>query len=244
MNKQQADELIVKYLPKIYGFAVKKSFSFQEAEELSSDIVLDVYLSLLSADEIVNMDGYVWRISEHVYSKFVSSKKKREGISINGMDILADVAISDEDSEAAEAEIDVLRREIAFLTQTRRKIVYSFYYENQPISAIAKQIGIPEGTVKWHLNKARNDLKEGFIMERKIGKLGIKPIQANSYGHSGWTGSNRGPEHYLGNKLNLNIVYSVYYDPKTLVEIAEELGVTPVYIEDAVGELEANGFLV
>ena len=241
MNKQQADELIVQYLPKIYGFAFKKAFSYEEAEELSSDIVAEVYLSLLSSKEIYNVDGYVWRISEHVYSKFVSSKKKNEGISINGMDFPDDTSIWDEDSKN---ELDLLRREIAFLTQTRRKIIYSFYYENKPISAISKETGIPEGTVKWHLNKARNDLKEGFCMERKIGKLGIKPIEANSFGHSGNPGKNGGPEYYLGNKLNLNIVYSVYHHPKTLPEIAEELGVTPVYIEDTVKELEDNGFLV
>ena len=241
MNKQQADELIVQYLPKIYGFAMKKSFSYQEAEELSSDIVAEVYLSMLSAKEIVNIDGYVWRISEHVYSKFVSSKKKREGISIDGMDFPDDTSVWDDD---VDSELDLLRREIAFLTQTRRKIVYSFYYENKTISTITEEMGIPEGTVKWHLNKARNDLKEGFIMERKIGKLGIKPIEATGFGHGGNPGSNNGPEYYLGNKLNLNIVYSVYHSPKTLTEIAEELGVTPVYIEDTVAELVANGFLV
>ena len=241
MNKQQADELIVAYLPKIYGFAMKKAFSFAEAEELSSDIVTEIYLSLLSAREIYNLDGYVWRICEHVYSKFVSSKKKREGISIDGMDLPDDTPLWEENPEE---ELTLLRREIAFLTQTRRKIIYSFYYENKSISMIAKEIDIPEGTVKWHLNKARNDLKEGFTMERKIGKLGIKPIEAKSFGHGGNPGGNGGPEYYLGNKLNLNIVYSVYHSPKTMVEIAEELGLTPVYIEDTVKELEANGFLV
>ena len=220
---------------------MKKTFSYQEAEELSSDIVEEVYLSLLSAEEIFNLDGYVWRISEHVYSKFVSSKKKMEGISIDGMDFLDGTDVFEED---VEPELDLLRREIAFLTQTRRKIVYSFYYEDKPIAVISKKMGIPEGTVKWHLNKARNDLKEGFIMERKIGKLGMKPVEAIGFGHGGNPGRNSGPEHYLGNKLNLNIVYSVYHTPKTMVEIAEELGVTPVYIEDAVAELEANGFLV
>ncbi len=241
MNKHQVDKLIVEYLPKIYGFAIKRAFTYEEAEELSSDIVAEVYLSLLSAKEIINMDGYVWRISEHVYSKFVSHKKNREGISIDGMDIPDHTPIWDADSEA---EIDLLRREIAFLTHSRRKIIYSFYYENKPISTIAKEMNSPEGTVKWHLNKARNDLKEGFIMERKIGKLGIKPIEAIGFGHGGNPGNNEGPDHYLGNKTNLNIVYSVYRTPKTITQIAEELGVTPVYIEDAVKELEDNGFLV
>ncbi len=241
MNKQQADGLIVKYLPKIYGFAMKKAFSFEEAEDLCSDIVSEVYLSLLSANEILNMDAYVWRISEHVYSKFVSSKKRRAGISLDGVDIADDSPDLDDESRA---ELELLRREIAFLTLTRREIVYSFYYENKPVSLIAKEMKIPEGTVKWHLSKARGDLKEGFTMERKIGNLGIKPIEAVSFGHSGNPGNNGGPEHYLGNKLNLNIVYSVYHAPKTVVEIAEELGVTPVYLEDNVKELEANGFLV
>lgn len=67
-------------------------------------------------------------------------------------------------------------------------------------------------------------------MERKIGKLGLSPIVASSIGHSGQPGSQGGPEHYLGDKLNLNIVYSVYHSPKTKEEIAEELGVTLVYI--------------
>lgn len=81
-------------------------------------------------------------------------------------------------------------------------------------------------------------------MERKIGKLGLDPITAVGYGHSGHTGENSGPEYYLGDKLNLNIVYSVYFEPKTAEEIAEELGVTLVFIEDRIALLEGNGFLV
>ena len=142
MDKQKADKLITEYLPKIYGFAMKKAFSYSEAEELSSCIVTEVYSSLLSSCEILNLDGYVWRISEHVYSRFVSSKKKYEGVSINGMDIPDNKPILDEDLEA---EIDLLRREIAFLTKTRRKIVYSFYYQNRSISSISKEMDIPVG---------------------------------------------------------------------------------------------------
>lgn len=81
-------------------------------------------------------------------------------------------------------------------------------------------------------------------MERKIGKLGMKPIKATSIGHSGDPGPNGGPEYYLNDSLNLNIVYSVYYTPRTKNEIAEELGVAPVFIEDKIELLESNGFLV
>lgn len=240
MIKQKADALITEYLPKIYGFAVSKSFGYGEAEDLCSDIVNELYRSLLAAGKIYNIDGYVWRISAHVYSKFVSSKKQHQGISIDGMDIpFHDEYFSDEDEELLR-----LRREISFLSKVRREIVYSYYYENKSITAISSAMKLPVGTVKWHLNKARNDLKEGFVMERKIGKLGLKPIKATDFGHSGNPGANGGPEFYLGDSLNLNIVYSVYRNPKTTEEIAEELGATPVLIEEKIDFLESNGFLV
>ena len=42
MDKQQADKLITEYFQKIYGFAVSKSFSYAEAEDLCGDIVQEV----------------------------------------------------------------------------------------------------------------------------------------------------------------------------------------------------------
>lgn len=244
MNKQKADSIITEFLPKIYGFAMKKSFSYDEAEDLSGDIIQEVYLTLLSTEEIFNPEGYIWRICTHVYAKYVTRKKRHQGVSIDGMEIPFYEAY-DSLFEGAGADIARLRREIAFLTKSRREIIYMFYYENRTISCIADCLNMPEGTVKWHLNKARNELKEGFTMERKTGTLGISPVTAAELGHSGTPDTDgRDTEKYLGDKLNLNIVYSVYYEPRNLEEISEELGVTPVFLEDKVNFLEANGFLV
>ena len=75
-------------------------------------------------------------------------------------------------------------------------------------------------------------------MERKIGKLGLSPVTALGFGHSGNPGSNAGPEFYLGNKLNLNVVYSVHHQPRAAEEIAKELGMTPVFLQDRIDFLE------
>ena len=42
MEKQEADKIIAEYLQKLYGFAIKKSYSYEEAEELCSEIILEV----------------------------------------------------------------------------------------------------------------------------------------------------------------------------------------------------------
>ena len=237
MEKQKADKIITDYLNKIYGFAIKKSYSYDEAEDLCSEIILEVYSSLLKSDEIFNIEGYIWRISEYTYAKYVSSKKKHQGVSIDEMQIpYYDDYFTDDPDE------DALRmcREVAFLTQKRRQIVFKFYYEGKPIADIARSMDMPVGTVKWHLNKAKQELKEGFSMERKIGKLGLNPIEAIGFGHSGNPGKNSGPEYYMGDKLNLNIVYSVYHSPKTKSEIAEELGVSRQGVHDNITRAEAH----
>lgn len=241
MDKQKADQIINQYFKKIYGFAMKKSFSYDEAEELSAQMVSEVYLSLLHAEEIVNMEGYIWRICEHTYAKYVMTEKKKQGLSIQGMEI---PYYDEYDLGDAGDELKKLRREIGFLSAMRRKIVYSFYYEGKGIRQIATEQELSEGTVKWHLNKARNDLKEGFSVERKIGSLGLAPMEAVSFSHCGQGGAKGGPEYYLDDKINLNIVYSVYDAPKTKEEIAEELGMTPVYLEEKIDWLAENGFLV
>lgn len=237
MEKQLADQAMEEYFHKIYGYAVKKTYSLEEAEELCAEMIKEVYLSFLRSKELINVEGYVWRICENTFAKYVTSKKKKQGISLDGI-ILP--YYDEYDLGESEEELRNLRREVAFLTQKRRQIVYSFYYLEKSILQIAEEMGISEGTVKWHLNKARNDLKEGFGMERKIGKLGLSPVEAIDIGHDG----SGGPEKILKERLNLNIVYSVYEMPRTLDEIAEELGMTPVFLEDKIATLEGQGFIV
>lgn len=59
MDKQKADEILIGYLPKIYGFAVKNSFSYDEAEDICAEIVKELYEAFLKSEEIYNIDGYI-----------------------------------------------------------------------------------------------------------------------------------------------------------------------------------------
>ena len=81
-------------------------------------------------------------------------------------------------------------------------------------------------------------------MERNIGKLGLAPVRFTGMGHGGRPGKNGGPEAYISGLIEQNVLYAVYFEPKTLNEISDELGISPVYLEDAVNKLEENGFLV
>ena len=71
MDKDKADKIIIGYLEKAFGFALTKTNNIDEAEELASRIIFDVYKSLLRSDDIQNIDGYVYRVARNVYARFV-----------------------------------------------------------------------------------------------------------------------------------------------------------------------------
>ncbi len=259
MDKQNADRIITEYLQRIYGFALSKSRDSFEAEELASDITYEVYLSLLRGGEIYNVNSYIWRISSYVFARRAEKKRKaleHGGISVE--DVMEQVAaaeakmpyalIDHDDAEQAERaahedSLRRLRREIAYLGEAQRKIVVAHYYGGQSVKEIAESMDTPVGTVKWHLYDARKTIKEGMNMERNKGTLGINPIQFCSMGHNGRPGTTGDTANHLNTVLAQNIAYAAYLSPKTEAEIAEELGITPIFIADIVADLEEYGFM-
>ena len=87
MDKKQADNIITGYIEKIFGFAISKTTDVDKAEELASRITLDVYISLLKADNVYNIDGYIYRIAHNVYARFVNEEVKDRHISFNDTEL-------------------------------------------------------------------------------------------------------------------------------------------------------------
>lgn len=241
MEKSIADRIITEYYKKLYGFALSKMTDIGKAEELASRITLEVYSSLLRADEIANINGYIYRIACNVFARYVAERKESAHLAIDSVFIPDNVDYAKSMIDAEDAKN--LRREIAYLSETQRKIVVMHYYDNIKLGEIAEKLSIPLGTVKWHLYEAKNSLKEGIEMKRTPGTLGINPVKFINMGHSGCAGSKGDTSDFLRNSLTQNIAYAAYYSPKTINEIAEELGVSPIFIEDEVRNLEEYGFM-
>ena len=241
MEKSIADRIITEYYKKLYGFALSKMTDIGKAEELASRITLEVYSSLLRANEIANINGYIYRIACNVFARYVAERKESAHLAIDSVFIPDNIDYTK--SMIDEEDAKNLRREIAYLSEIQRKIVVMHYYNNMKLGEIAEKLSIPLGTVKWHLYEAKNSLKEGIEMKRTPGTLGINPVKFINMGHSGCAGSKGDTSDFLRNSLTQNIAYAAYYSPKTVNEIAEELGVSPIFIEDEVRTLEEFGFM-
>ena len=243
MDKKDVDKITAEYMKKVFGFALSKTMNSEKAEELASRIIFDVYISLLKADYVHNIEGYIYRVSRNVYARFVDEEVRGRHISLD------EESIAGEEDFTANFEKNEtyirLRREVSYLGKTQREIVVMHYFQKLKQLEIAQRLDIPLGTVKWHLHDARNQLKnklEENIMREK-GTLGINPVKlevgmSGRYGSKGET-----PSDYFTKLISQNIAYAAYHEPKTITEIAEELGVAAAFIEDEITVLEDMGFI-
>lgn len=241
MDKRMVDALMADYTKKLFGFALKKTRGIDEAEELAARLTLEVYVALLQADEVVNPDGYVWRVACHTFARYVGEAHRGAHRALDDLPLTA----PDDFTErvANEEEYARLRQEITYLSRTQREVVRLHYFENRRLSDIAATLSLPLGTVKWHLYDAKSNLKKGLMSVRTTGTLGLNPIEFDSMGHGGSPGPKGDTADFLRTRLAQNVAFAAYYTPKTVNEIAEELGVSPLFIEDELTPLVEFGFI-
>lgn len=243
MKRQDVENTITEYLKPVFGFALKRCKSIYDAEDLSQEIVLRAYRALLAKEDIADMGKFIWTVAHNTLSNYYrDAAKSMIGVSIDEVsELIADPdSLIDEDDNA-----ELLHRfqiEIAYLSKLQRRIVIAYYFENHKQADIASELGIPLGTVKWHLFEAKKELKRGMDKMRKASELKFNPIKLHYYGVTGSVGT-KSPDEFFRSALSQNVCYCVRNTAKTINEIADDLGVSPVYVETEVEFLEEYGFL-
>ena len=244
MKRERAEKLTTEYLKAIYGFALKRCANLQDAEDLTQEIVLKVFRSFLCRDDIEAPDKFIWTVAHNTLSNYYREKTKiAMGIPMGDFAELLSLDNDAADDLVEKETIDRLHKEIAYLSKLQRKIVIAYYFENKKQETIATELGIPLGTVKWHLFEAKKNLKKGIDTMRQIGQLQFNPIKFELCGTNGSPGTKGANSNLLRSTFSQNIVYSVWKEAKTVGKIADDLGVSPVYVESEAEYLAEYGFL-
>lgn len=226
------------YMEKLFYFCLKKTGNSEEAEDLTSEIAINILASLEKGIFPENFSAWVWKIAYNRYSVWADRKNKR-------MQSFADADIGDyeiEDDRAGAAEelilsedLSLMRRELAFISSDYRGIIVSYYIKDLPVRTIAQMLGLPEGTVKTKLFRARKILKEGMCMAREFGIKSYDPEEI-SFASTGSQNSGL-PWKVVNRKIPNNILLQASNNPSTLEELSMELGIAVPYMEEEVGIL-------
>lgn len=244
MKREQAEKITTEYLKSIYGFALKRCSNLQDAEDLTQEIVLKAFRALIAKDDIEYTDKFIWTVAHNALNNYYRDRDNFViGVPVDEMSELLSSGEDITENVIKDETAARLHSEIAYLSKLQRKIVIAYYFENKKQEGIARELGIPLGTVKWHLFEAKKELMKGMDTMRQASELKFNPITFHSYGINGSIGT-KAMDSFFRSVLSQNISYCVRKTPKTVNEIAEDLGVSPVYVESEAEYLEEYGFLL
>lgn len=167
MDSGRFEKYIEDYGRDIYSFCMYMTRSKDDAD----DLYQQTFLVAFEKDEIEegrNPKSYLITIAANIWN---NTKRKRlwRAKSANvvyledeNLEQLPDGNQSVEDSVIHNEEEDKLRMLVDRLPEKMKVVIVMFYMEDMSIEEIALALGIPAGTVKSRMNKARKILKEGM----------------------------------------------------------------------------------
>lgn len=242
MCRQLIKSFTENYIEKLFYFCLKKTGNSAEAQDLASDITLNILTALHSGTIPEHFSAWVWQIARNRYSSWADKKHHRLNsiafFDINDYDNLPDKSSINEPLETSllhSEELSLLRRELAFISADYRQIVVAFYIDDKKAKDIAASCCVPIGTVLSKLSRARKILKEGMCMAREFGSRSYNPEDVNFFS-SGSQPSGL-PWKAVYRKIPKNILLEASNNPSTIEELAVELGIAVPYIEEEVNLL-------
>ena len=251
-QKRLAEEYARDYMGKIFYYCLRKTGDSHEAEDLASDITLQILTALHEGVEILSFPAWVWQIARNRYALWAKANRRRgenesfidpddpetENIlTAGGYNTTPSVA----EAYARDEEMAVLRRELAFLGRDYREIVVAYYIEDRSVGDIARALGQPEGTVKSRLFRSRNLLKEGMKMAREFGPKSYKPEEVRFVSSGGQISGL--PWSAVERMLPKNILLEASNNPSTAEELSVAVGVAMPYMEEEIAALVDAGLL-
>ena len=225
-----------------------------DAEDLSQEILLEAIISYRKAcgkgEPPAAFYPWFWGIAKNRLRLFYRSRKKQAVLLGETVGNLSDSEpcyfdLCDIDEALiAEEERARLTFELSLLSRIQRECVILYYLQNRSVKEIARILGIPEGTVKSRLFDARKNVKKGMEEpmennETKNKRLSYAPAELNMCGSNGipshW--------HFLQDTMVKQILVACANEGKTVREIAETIGVAPVYFEEKIDYLLKHKFI-
>ncbi|MDF2538693.1 MAG: polymerase sigma factor, sigma-70 family [Herbinix sp.] len=232
-------EDLLQYADMLLKTAIIKTHNIEEAQDLLQETYLCAMVALKKGAIITNPKAYLASILNNQYFLFLRKKYKMNVASYDDMCMeLTDDTDAFEELYKTEEAV-AIRRELAFLSHIYRDVMVRYYMQEQSVEQIAKELGLPKGTVLSRLDAGRKKVKKGVEQMDSYAKNSYLP-DILTIGINGRTGLNGEPFSCIRSSLDQNILILTYEKPLTKDEISQALGVPAVFIEECVDYLVAN----
>lgn len=236
MNEHITSELI----EATYLFCVKRISDTEAAKDLSQDILYEAIRVITSGKQFVSFYSWYWIMARNKYADYISCKQNQALPIETAGGMAAELPQPIENIIGAE-DISQLNFSLSRLASIHREIIVRFYLKEQSVRQIANALAVPEGTVKRRLFDARKNLKERFDNMNNIGKTAYAPAEVDWF----WGYSAVKTSLLMdSSKICPQVMVICRNEAKAVNEIADEMGVAPVYLEEILEKMLGADLLV
>lgn len=234
MKKKELLNLIDdELLEKLFGFCYGRTKDSYEAQELCSDIVFELIKAADTDGEIDEPYPFIWRVARNVYADFSNDRKRHAEMFYEGNpnEVLPLIPDSQKDDNSGELLKAVYHR-IAFLTKAYREVMIMFYLDGMSTAEIAKKQNISETAVRQRLFSARNKVRSEV---KEMTEINNKPVALDNKDYIIWGDGDPlwgDPREVCTRMFSKHIIWLCRKKAMSASEIAKELGVPTVYVEE------------
>jgi RNA polymerase sigma-70 factor (ECF subfamily) len=154
------EQLLARYQGKLYRLCCTLLRDPTAAEDAAQESLVRIWKALASYDGRASLSTWIYTITRN--RCLTALERRRELSSLSDAATEAEVEALSHGSDEPQATDDyaLLRELIELLPERYRRTLTLFYYEDRSIDEVANMLGMPEGTVKTNLHRARAALTE------------------------------------------------------------------------------------
>lgn len=240
MTKEQMEQIVLANMQKIYLYCVRRIGNAADAEDVASDITVELLGSYGRLKDDNAVMGYVWAVADTLCKSYWRKAEKQVTAEIPE-DYAGMYQITPEEEMIHRQEISLLRRELALLSETYREVMIGHYIRKESVAEIAKRLNLSATNVKQYLFEGRKRVKKGMDMQREYGVYSYAP---DKFSFNFWGDNSSGYWELFERRLPGSIMLSVFDSPKTMEELSTDVGVAVPYLEEDVAKLEEFRLLI
>lgn len=152
-NTKAFDQLVKKYQSPIRRFLLNLTCGDSElSDDLAQDTFIKAYTNITSFKNLSSFSTWLYRIAYNVFYDYIRSRKETN--SLEGWEVDNAYQVTQHDF----GKKDDIYQALSTLKEAERTCITLFYMEDLSIEKIAEVTGMPLGTVKSHLSRARTKL--------------------------------------------------------------------------------------
>jgi RNA polymerase sigma-70 factor (ECF subfamily) len=151
------DLVMRRYEAKVYRLCLSYVRSPAIAQDAAQESLVRVWRALAKYNGRASLSTWIYAITRNWCLTSLSAT--RRNVSLSEADVQAEVdLLTAPDLQATQDRGQVMRQLVDELPESTRRTVALYYFEEQSVSEVAERTGLPVGTIKTHLFRARAQL--------------------------------------------------------------------------------------